>query len=143
MWMGRNMLGESRGPQEKKHMERSMYTALPEAALVPCLWPWLTGDTGPRGQVLVIRWLLAADSEAPSGNPALPWPGGLGFWEHVSLSVDGDNDADCGSFEVWPGQHLDQSMPGPSPFPVPRPRQDPEPGSATSGLSTGSDCVKL
>ena len=121
------------GPRRRSPWRGVCTRVFPEAALVPCLWPRLTGDTGPRGQVLVFRWLLAADSEAPSGNPPLPWPGGLGFWERVSLSVDGDNDADCGSFEVWPGQHLDQSMPGPSPFPMPRPRQDPEPCSGIIG----------
>lgn len=35
MWKGRNMLGESRGPQEKKHMERSVYTGLPRSSAGP------------------------------------------------------------------------------------------------------------
>lgn len=117
MWTRRNMLGEARGPQEKNNMEGSVCTGLLRSSAGPLLWPWLTGDAGPRGQVLVLLWLLATESEAPRGNPALPWPGGLGFWEHISLSVDGDNDAYCGSFEVWPSQHLDQGMPEPSPLP--------------------------
>lgn len=119
------------GPRRRTTWRGVFAQVFPEAALAPCIrGPRLTGDAGPREQVLALHWLLAAESEAPCGNPALPWPGGLGFWERVSVSVDGDNDAYCGSFEVWPSQHLDQGMPGPSPFPMLHPRQAPEPCSS-------------
>lgn len=35
--MGRNVLGESRRPQEKKHMERSVYPGLPRNSTGPLL----------------------------------------------------------------------------------------------------------
>ena len=130
------------GPRRRTTWRGVFAQLFPEAALAPCLWLRLTGDAGPRGQVLALCWLLAAESEAPRGNPALPWPSGLGFWERVSLSVDGDSDAyfvgSDGSFEVWPSQHLDRGVPGPSSFPCLVHAEPLSPAAAPSGLSTGS-----
>lgn len=138
MWTRRNMLGEARGPQEKNNMEGTVCTGLPRSSAGPLLWPRLTGDAGPRGQVLVLHWLLAAESEATRGNPALPWPGGLGFWEQISLSVDGDNDAYCAALRSGPastGPGHARTLP-PSPCLV---HAKPlSPAAAPSGLSTGS-----
>ena len=81
MWMGRNMLDEARGPQEKNNMEGSVCTALPRSSAGPLLmatvdWRCRPQRTGPSA--LLAPGCRVRGSTWKSSSALAQWPWFLG-----------------------------------------------------------------